>query len=317
MSQMSSRLQSVERRDSRRKAALGLAAVFMVVAAVCLGLGAIGRTSAEESMFLKASAAILVDVETGEVLYQQNADQPLPPASMSKMMTELLVLDHIYNGDLRWNDMITASAYAGRIPGSRMGLAEGDSVMARELFEAMAVHSANDAAVALAEHIAGSEEAFAVLMNERAASIGMSSGTVFGNASGLAKGDLSAIPGSAHKRDTVISARDTARLAGYLIGKFPEVLEVSSRSSVKVSTSKQALAATNWMLANQPYAYPGSDGLKTGYTPYAGYCFTGTVKQGNKRLISVVMGTDSKESRFRETSKLYQIGFKSSSSKEV
>ncbi|MHA7964038.1 D-alanyl-D-alanine carboxypeptidase family protein [Paenibacillus sp. CAU 1782] len=314
---MSDKLQMLERREKKRRNALKMTAILAVIAAVCLGFQSVKGLSPEAGVQLEAAAAILIDVESGEVLYQHNADKPLPPASMSKMMTELVVLDQIYSGELRWNDEVYASAYAGAIPGSRMGLAEGDKVLVRELFEAMTIYSANDAAVALAEKIGGTEDGFVAKMNERADRIGLSSTAVFGNASGLSKTDIAGIPGSASTRDTMLSARDTAKLAGHLIGRYPEVLEVSSRSSVKVSTSKRALGATNWMLADQPYAYPGSDGLKTGYTPNAGYCFTGTVKQGEQRLISVVMGTDSKEARFAETAKLYQLGFGRQGSRSV
>lgn len=309
MMNISDKLQMIERREKKRRTALKMTAILAIIAAVCLGFQSVKGSTPAAGVQLEAAAAILIDVESGEVLYQHNADRPLPPASMSKMMTELVVLDHIYSGELRWNDEVYASAYAEAVPGSRMGLAEGDKVLVRELFEAMTIYSANDAAVALAEKIGGTEERFVAKMNERASRIGLSSAAVFGNASGLSKADIVNIPGSASMRDTLLSARDTAKLAGHLIGKYPEVLEVSSRSSVKVSTSKRTLAATNWMLSDQPFAYPGSDGLKTGYTPSAGYCFTGTVKQGGQRLISVVMGANSKEARFAETAKLYQLGF--------
>ncbi len=309
MMNLSEKLQIIERREKNRRNALKMTAVLAIIAAICLGFQTVKGSAPAGGAGMNLSAAILIDAKSGEVLYQHNADRPLPPASMSKMMTELVVLDHIYSGELHWNDEVQASAYAEAIPGSRMGLGNGDKVLVRELFEAMTVYSANDAAVALAEKIGGSEEHFVAKMNERARRIGLSGTAVFGNASGLSKEDIANIPGAASERDTLLSARDTAKLAGHLIGKYPEVLEVSSRSSVKVSTSKRTLAATNWMLADQPFAYPGSDGLKTGYTPNAGYCFTGTVKRGEQRLISVVMGASSKEARFSETAKLYQLGF--------
>lgn len=303
------RLMTERRRNGKLQAAKLVCAVAAAIAVYCGMEMAKGLMRGEEPQ-LAAKSAILVDAGTGEVLFEQNADEPLPPASMSKMMTELLVLDRIHSGEISWRDTVRASGYAAAVPGARMGLAEGDTLTVRELFDAMTIHSANDAAVALAEHVGGTEAAFVELMNERAKRIGMSDETVFGNASGLSAQDIARLAGASHTRDTVMTARDTARLAGHLIGKYPEVLEVASRGSVQVSTSGQALAATNLMLDNKPFAYPGNDGLKTGYTPDAGYCFTGTVKRDGKRLISVVMGTDTSESRFVETTKLYKYGFK-------
>ncbi|WP_259391355.1 D-alanyl-D-alanine carboxypeptidase family protein [Paenibacillus sp. 1011MAR3C5] len=287
-----------------------LTMVAAVVAIVYIGAGWLKDGFLKKDVLQLASAsAILIDATTGEVIFEKNANEPLPPASMSKMMTEILVLDAVARGEARWSDIATASSYAAAVPGARMGLIEGQEVSVRELFDAMTIHSANDAAVALAEHLADSEEAFVALMNKKAASIGLSHGAVFGNASGLSKSDIAPYNGSAHARDTLLTAKDTAVIAGHLIGKYPEVLAVTSRGSVSVSTQRQTLASTNLMLTDKPFAYPGNDGLKTGYTPAAGYCFTGTVKQDGTRLISVIMGADNIDSRFLETIKLYEYGF--------
>ncbi|WP_240644459.1 D-alanyl-D-alanine carboxypeptidase family protein [Paenibacillus paeoniae] len=287
-----------------------LTLVAAVIAIVYMGAGWLKDSFLKKDVLqLASTSAILIDAATGEVIFEKNANEPLPPASMSKMMTEILVLDAVAGGEIRWNDVARASRYAAAVPGARMDLLEGQEVTVRELFDAMTIHSANDAAVALAEHIAGSEAAFVILMNKKAASIGLSDGALFGNASGLSKSDIAAYAGSAHKRDTLLTAKDTAIIAGHLIGKYPEVLAVTSRGSVNVSTQRQTLASTNLMLADKPFAYSGNDGLKTGYTPDAGYCFTGTVKRDQTRLISVVMGADNIESRFLETIKLYEYGF--------
>lgn len=286
-----------------------IAAIAAIAAAVYMGYERVNGTVEADQIELAAEAAILVDAATGEVLYTKNADVPMPPASMSKMMTEILVLDGIHDGSLSWRDLVSASHYAEQVPGARMGLQAGDLFTIRELFDAMTIYSANDAAVALAEHIGGTEKQFVTLMNERAQRIGLSAGSEFGNASGLSKSDLAPFAGSAAEKDTMLTAKDTAMLAGYLIGKYPEILAVTSRRSVKIATSGQSLAATNWMLEEQPYAYSGNDGLKTGYTPSAGYCFTGTAKRDGRRLISVVMGAPDKETRFTETKVLYDLGF--------
>lgn len=303
-------MRSITKKEPRPQYGWQVIAIAAIAAAVYYGANLAKAWNSSDELKLDATAAILIDADTGEIIYEKNADEALPPASMSKMMTELIVLDYIRKGKLNWSDIVRASAYAAAVPGAGMGLSEGESLTVRELFDAMTIHSANDAAVALAEHAAGTEAAFTKLMNEKANRIGLSERAIFGNVTGLSSSDISSYVGSAHARDTVLTAKDTAMLAGYLIGKYPEVLEVTSRGSVKISTRGQALAATNLMLANKPFAYPGNDGLKTGYTPDAGYCFTGTVKRGGKRLISVVMGADSMETRFLETIKLYEIAFR-------
>lgn len=259
---------------------------------------------------LDASSAILMDLQTGEVLYEKNANEALPPASMSKLMTELIIMDLTREGVLGWNEKVLTSVYAAGVPGSQIGFEAGEHYSVRELFEAMAVHSANDAAVALAEHVSGNEAAFAALMNKRAEKLGLSSQTLFANATGLSSEDLHPFPQASAERDTVMTAKDTAMLAAYLLKKYPEVLEVSSRSSVKLSNQPKSLQSTNLMLSGKPFAFPGNDGLKTGYTVQAGYCFTGTAKQDGRRLVSVIMGADTPEQRFIETGKLFQFGFK-------
>jgi D-alanyl-D-alanine carboxypeptidase (penicillin-binding protein 5/6) len=259
---------------------------------------------------LESKAAILLDIGTGEVLYEKNADEAMPPASMSKMMTELIVLGMASDGELAWNEQVVTSRYAAEVPGSQIGFAEGEVFSVRELFEAMAVHSANDAAVALAEHISGTESGFVRLMNERADKLGLSEGAVFGNSTGLNREDLLPYSEASSDMDSVMSAKDTATLAAYLLKKYPEVLEVSSRTSVKLASSAKKLQSTNLMLTGKSYAYPGNDGLKTGYTEQAGYCFTGTAKQDGRRLVSVVMGADTSGQRFEETGKLFHYGFR-------
>ncbi|WP_139997045.1 D-alanyl-D-alanine carboxypeptidase family protein [Paenibacillus paridis] len=258
---------------------------------------------------LDSSSAILIDLETGSVLYEKNANEALPPASMSKLMTELIILDMESSGQINWRDPVVTSAYAADVPGSQIGFMKGETFSVKELFEAMAVHSANDAAVALAEYVGGSEEDFVVMMNQRAQKLGLTGQTIFGNATGLSKSDLQPFESAAAERDTMMTAKDTASLAAYLLKKYPEVLDVSRRSSVKLANRPERLPSTNLMLSGMPFAFPGNDGLKTGYTTQAGYCFTGTAKQEGRRLVTVVMGADTPEKRFTETDKLFQYGF--------
>ncbi|WP_364143086.1 D-alanyl-D-alanine carboxypeptidase family protein [Paenibacillus sp. LPE1-1-1.1] len=300
----------MERTYKRRFNSAVIILIIAVCAAACiLYLMSLKGKPSVSGLQLESGSAVLLDLQTGEVLYEKNADEALPPASMSKLMTELIVLDMASEGKLGWGDLVTASSYASLVPGAQIGFDAGDAYTVRELFEAMAVHSANDAAVALAEHVSGSETEFAALMNSRALKLGLSSQTVFANATGLSSEDLLPYAEASANADTVMTAKDTASLAAYLLKKYPEVLEVSSRSSVRLASTSQKLRTTNLMLNGMPYAFPGNDGLKTGYTVQAGYCFTGTARKDGRRLVSVVMGAHTPEQRFIETGLLFDYGF--------
>jgi D-alanyl-D-alanine carboxypeptidase len=269
-----------------------------------------GQISASRGSQLDVAAesAVLLDAETGEWLYVHNAQEPLPPASMSKMMTELLVLDAIQQGKIDWADEVTVSPYAAGVGGAAMNLASGQTATVRQLFEAMAIHSANDAAIALAEFTAGSEAEFVKQMNTRAEEIGLSDETHFANATGLSSGDLDDYATAAADGETVMTAKDVAVLARHLINSHPEVLKVTKKASTGVGTKAANLRTTNEMLPGQRFGTKGNDGLKTGYTQKAGYCFTGTTVRNGKRYITVVMGTDTPEARFEETKKLLAYG---------
>lgn len=265
---------------------------------------------AAQSLNLEAESAILIDADTGKVIFAYNADDPLPPASVSKLMTELLVLEAVSGGKVQWEDELSFSRYAASVTGAQIGLAQGETISLRAAFEATAVHSSNDAAIALAEHIAGTEALFVDRMNAKAREIGLSHNTRFANASGLSSMDLMGRPdaGKYNQAETRMTARDIAKLASHLIKEYPEILEVTSRSQVELA-GMGTLSATNWMLPGERYAYPGNDGLKTGYTEAAGYCFVGTTHREGRRLVSVVMKTPTKDARFTETKKLFEYGF--------
>ncbi|WP_258171060.1 D-alanyl-D-alanine carboxypeptidase family protein [Paenibacillus sp. R14(2021)] len=254
---------------------------------------------------LEVRSAILIDADTGQVLYSVDADTPHPPASMTKLMTEYLVLEEISGGRLSMTDMVTATKEAASIPpdGSQIYLAEGDQHTVKDLYMAMAVQSANDATIALADRIGGTEQGFVKKMNETAKALGLKTAH-FTSATGLAD-------------TTVISANDLAKFASILLKKHPEFLEFSSTPSYKFrERDKTPMVNLNWMLETnksittfKQFAYPGVDGMKTGYIGAAGYCFTGTAKRGDLRLISVVMDTASKSARFVQTAKLFDYGF--------
>lgn len=306
--------------------------LFAVMLAACVALSAFaimpaaiaaeeGETSAAAAvsgttfrLSESVDAAILIDYETGQVLYEHNADEPRPPASMTKLMTEYIVLSLIEEGKLDWSTVVTTSKEAASTPadGSQIYLAEGDKHTVEELYIAMAVGSANDATIALASHIAGSEAAFVDLMNDKARELGLASARFTGS-TGL-------------QDDTLISARDLSRLAQIILQEHGDTfLKYSTITQYKFrERDKDPMINYNWMLeANKDvpnfrqYAYDGVDGMKTGYISAAGYCFTGTAKRGDMRLISVVMGTDSMGERFLETAKLFDYGFNNFEMKTV
>jgi D-alanyl-D-alanine carboxypeptidase (penicillin-binding protein 5/6) len=281
----------------------------------------------QENLQLDAGSAILMELETGQILYEYNADEALPPASMSKMMTEYLVLDAVKSGQISWDDVVTVRENAASVIGSRIFLAEGDKHTVRELYIAMAIASANDASVALAEFIAGTEENFAQRMNEKAREIGLSEQAHFINATGLNRADMKEkFRPQSIQGETLLTAKDTALLALNLLRDHPEALEFSSITQHKFrARDDKPMTNLNWMLedwegisqALRKFAYPGMDGLKTGHTKEAGYCFTGTAERDGMRLISVVMNTKSEEKRFEETRKLMDYGFNNFQKKTV
>ena len=258
---------------------------------------------------VEARSYFLMDFHSGAVLAKKNEDEPYPPASMTKMMSALVVLDEIAAGKLSWDDVVTVSKRAADVDEAQIHLTEGEEITVKELFDAMLIYSANDATVALAEHVGGSEEGFVKRMNEKAKEIGMKH-TQYQGATGL---DLHLYPDPPKVSGKhVMSARDTAILAATLIQKHPEVLEVTAMTkyTVRPGTDREQ-TVNNWnrMLPDFIYEYPGVDGVKTGHTNAAGYCFTGTAQREGYRLISVVMGTENDQKRFSETKKLLDYGY--------
>lgn len=241
-----------------------------------------------------AKAAILLEATTGAVLYEKEADIALPPASMTKIMTMLLVAESVDAGRLRLDDRVTASERAARMGGSQVFLAPGEEMTVEELFKSVAIASANDAAVALAEHIAGSVEQFVAKMNQRASELGLQH-TTFRNVHGL--------PEEGH----VSSARDLALLARELI-RHDWVLAYTGRyeDMLREGTSKPFwLVNTNRLVK----FYPGMDGLKTGYTAEARYGLVATAKRGSLRFIAVAMGEPEIKTRNREITTMLDYGF--------
>jgi D-alanyl-D-alanine carboxypeptidase (penicillin-binding protein 5/6) len=193
-----------------------------------------------------------------------------------------------------------------------LSLKRGEVYTVRELFEGISVYSANDAAVALAEYTAGSENAFVLMMNEKARNLGLSTNTIFTNASGLASGELGPHrPLGYIHGETMMTAKDTARLAAALIRSHPEVLNASSRTQMQLKAKGLYVSNTNLMLPAMggAFAYTGTDGLKTGYDIRTGYCIAGTAQRNGHRLIAVVLGAETSQSRFQAAAKLFDHGF--------
>ncbi len=238
-----------------------------------------------------ASSYLLMDADTREVLVEHNSNEPLPPASLTKIMTAYLAAIELEAGRIRLTDQVPISVKAWRAPGSRMFVREGTRVGLEDLLKGIIIQSGNDASVAVAEHIAGSEDAFASMMNQQAAVLGMHS-SHFANATGL--------PSDGHQS----SAWDLALLTVDLINRFPEHYAFYSERSFTYNDIEQP--NRNRLLWRDRTV----DGVKTGHTEEAGYCLVASALRGNMRLISVVMGTDSEEARMRESQKLLSYGFR-------
>lgn len=271
-----------------------------------------------ESFQVKAESAILVDGNTGKILFAKNSDMPLPPASMTKIMTEYVVWDAIENGEISWETTTQISDYAYDISGntsfSGVGLKQNQDYTVRELYEAMAINSDNATTIALAELISGSEPEFVKRMEKKAEEIGLPDYN-FINASGLDNKDLGKHrpKGIDENATNLLSAKSAALLAYHFINDYPEALEITSIPETKFD--EKTISNWNLMLEHdttylEQYYYEGVDGLKTGYTDLAGYCFTGTAERDGNRLITVVMKTDSEDARFKETARLLDYGFK-------
>lgn len=277
-----------------------------------------------ESLGLEVSAAILLEPVSGQILLNVNGEQPLPPASMTKMMTEYIVAELVKQGKFSWDDVVTVGKNAAHTIGSRIFLAEGDQHTVEELYTAMAIASANDATVALAEYVAGSEQAFVKMMNDEAKRMGMKTAH-FANSTGLDIADMPAEFRPTDGKETVMSALDAAILAKYIVTDHPDFTRFTTIQSKKFRDRDAApMVNLNWMLeANKnvtnfkQFAYEGLDGLKTGHTSNAGNCFTGTAVRNGMRLISVVMGTASDKARFVETRKVLDYGFNNFETKQI
>ncbi len=238
-----------------------------------------------------AKSYILTDLSTGEVLEEKNADEILPPASITKIMTLLLVIEAAERGEIAYTDTVTASEHASKMGGAQIFLKVGEQMTVEELFKAVSIASANDAAVALAEHVAGSEEAFVARMNDRAKELGMTN-TTFRNACGL------------DQEGHLTTARDIAKMS-YALCQYEKAFTYTTTWMDSVRSGAFELVNTNKLIRT----YRGITGLKTGSTSKAGCCISATAKRDNISLCAVVMGCETGAIRFESAAALLNHGF--------
>ena len=250
----------------------------------------------ESSMKIEARSAILIEPITGEILYEQEADVSLSPASVTKVMTLLLVMEEIEKGTLKFDETITVSPEAAAMGGSQIWLEPGEEMTVADLVKAIAIVSANDASYALAERLSGSHDAFVARMNERARELGLTN-TKFVNCTGLSDDNPSAV-------GNLTSARDVAVMSRELI-RHHEILKWTGTWIDYLRNGTSFLRNTNKLVR----FYQGCDGLKTGFTNEAGFCLAATAKRNNVRLIAVVMKAATNDIRAKEISRLLNFGF--------
>lgn len=249
---------------------------------------------------LKAKSAVLMDAASGQILYENNSNEKLPIASVTKVMSMLLIMEAIDSGKIGLKDTVTASEYASGMGGSQAYIEPGEQYSVHDALKAIALHSSNDVTVSMAELVAGSEEGFVVQMNEKAADLGMKN-TMFRDCTGLTdEGHYS-------------SAMDIAIMSRELITKHPKILEYTSIYTDSFRNGEFDLTNTNRLVK----FYNGCDGLKTGFTRAAGFCLSATASRNNMRLISVVLAEPDSNTRFAETRKLLDYGFANYESVDV
>ncbi len=268
-------------------------AVFLVLAMVAVVLPP--RAQAVE-LNVAGKSALLMDIATGTVLYEKNAHEKLSPASVTKVMTMLLIMEAIDSGKIGWDDMVTASESAAAKGGSQVYLKVGETMSVSDMLKSIAVSSANDCACAMAEHLAGSESAFVDLMNQRARELGMND-TNFVNCTGL-DDDPAA---ENHKT----SAYDIALMSRELLKNHPGIQKFTTIWMDSIRNGEFGLSNTNKMVR----FYSGCTGLKTGFTSGAGYCLSSSAQRDGLGLIAVVMGCETSQARTAACKSMLDYGF--------
>lgn len=253
------------------------------------------QVKAEEDLISNARSGLLMEISTGNILYEKNIHEQVAVASMTKMMSQILILEAVESGKIKWEDKVKVSKNAADFGGSQIWLTAGEVMSVKDLMKGISMASANDATVALAEYIAGSEEEFVKMMNNKAKELGLKN-TNFVNSTGL---DVD---------NHYSSSYDLALIARHLLLEHPNILEFSKvyEDYLRVDTpNKFWLVNTNKLVR----FYEGADGLKTGHTDAAKYCMAVTSKRSDMRLLAVVLGEETAAIRNDETSKLLDYGF--------
>ena len=256
-----------------------------------------------DELITHADSGILIEANSGKILFEKEKDKELSVASMTKMMAQIIIMEEIEKGKIHWDDIVTVSHNASSMGGSQIYLEAGEKMSVEDLMKGISVASGNDATVAMAEYIGGTEEKFVQLMNQKAKKLGLKH-THFMNATGL------------DEENHYSSSYDMAVIARELILKHPDILKFSSiyEDYLRENTDhKFWLVNTNKLI----HQYEGTDGLKTGHTDDAGYCLAATTKRDNLRLIAIVLGEEDSKVRNKETMELLDYGFSNVKMKEL
>ena len=267
-----------------------------ILVSVSLLLGLLPLQARAANLEVEAKSALLMDVATGTILFEQNSHEALSPASVTKVMTMLLIMEAIESGKIGWGDSVTTSESAAAKGGSQVYLKVGESMSVEEMLKSIAVSSANDCACAMAEHLAGSEESFVEMMNARAKELGMED-TNFVNCTGLDDGENAVN----HKT----SAHDIALMSRELLKNHPDITKFTTIWMDTIRNGEFGLSNTNKMVR----FYSGCTGLKTGFTSGAGYCLSSSAKRDGLELIAVVMGCETSQKRFASCKSMLDYGF--------
>ena len=267
---------------------------FVLVIALVAVLLPVGASAAGPEV--AAKSAVLMDMTTGQVLYEHNAHEMLPPASVTKVMTLLLIMEALDSGRIGWDDTVTASESAAAKGGSQVYLKVGETMTVTDMVKSIAVSSANDCACAMAEHISGSEGAFVEAMNEKAKALGMEH-THFLNCTGL--------DDDPQASNHLTCAMDIAIMSRALMMEHPDIRKFTTIWMDTIRNGSFGLSNTNKLVR----FYPGATGLKTGFTQKAGYCLSATAQRDGMELVATVMGSESSKDRFNACKQLLDYGF--------
>ena len=267
-----------------------------LIVVICLLITMLPVRAGAVELDVPGKSALLMDMATGTVLYEKNAHEKLAPASVTKVMTMLLIMEAIDSGKIKWDDMVITSEAAAAKGGSQIYLKVGESMTVSDMVKSIAVSSANDCACAMAEHLAGSEAAFVAQMNQRAKELGMND-TNFVNCTGLDDDE--------NAKNHLTSAYDIAVMSRELMKNHPDIQKFTTIWMDTVRGGTFGLANTNKLVR----FYPGATGLKTGFTSAAGYCLSATAQRDGLGLIAVVMGAATSQERFSACKSMLDYGF--------